>query len=179
MPVPEAARNSLQSNLLRELRRAFPHSTILILCAMWLTTAGPVRGQEPASAEAGRHLFQTVCVTCHTIGAGVKIGPDLKGVTERRDADWLRRFIRDPQQMRTSGDPTAKANLETYRIPMPNLALSEQQVEAAIAFLGAGEASPATRPPLYLPTLALAVLAAAGITFLALTRATKRVEARA
>jgi hypothetical protein len=59
---------------------------------------------------------------------------------------------------------------------MPNLGLTELQVEAVIAHLGAGAAAPAAaRPVLYLPTLALALLAAAGITLIALTQGTKRV----
>lgn len=137
-----------------------------------------LRGQEQtaASPDAGKRLFETVCVACHTIGAGVRIGPDLKGVTERRSVDWLRQFIRDPEQMRTARDPIAAANLAQFGIRMPNLGLTEPQVQSVIAHLGATEAAPAGRPALYLPTLALAGLAAAGITLIALTVGTKRVE---
>lgn len=147
----------------------------------WLIGPLPLVGQEQAAAspEAGKRLFETVCVACHTIGAGAKIGPDLQGVTERRTTDWLRRFIRDPEQMRAAGDSIAAANLAQYGMRMPNLGLTEPQVESLIAHLGAAEAAPAGRPALYLPTLALAGLAAAGITLIALTVGTKRVETRA
>lgn len=140
-------------------------------------------GQEPsaASPEAGKQLFETVCVACHTIGAGVRIGPDLLGITERRERAWLARFIRDPEQLFRERDSLATAILAQYGVRMPNLGLTEPQVESVIAHLGAAQAAATTaaRPALYLPTLALALLAAAGITLLALTLGTKRVEIRA
>ena len=34
-----------------------------------------------------------ICNACHSIGEGKKIGPDLKGVTERREEAWLIKFI--------------------------------------------------------------------------------------
>ncbi|HLG05810.1 MAG TPA: cytochrome c [Gemmatimonadales bacterium] len=137
----------------------------------------------PAAAQAaqleGKRIFETICVACHTIGAGVKIGPDLQGVTERREPAWLMRFIRDPEQVRKSGDSVAAANRVKYSIPMPNLGLTEPQVAAVIAHLGAAPAAAAVRPPLYLPTLALALVAVAGITLISLTLGTKRVETQA
>jgi mono/diheme cytochrome c family protein len=149
----------------------------------WLAVIVPHRsfGQTVAAAspDAGKRLFETVCFACHTIGAGVRIGPDLQGVTERRTLEWLRQFIRDPERMRAAGDSIAAANLARYAIRMPTLGLSEQQVEGVIAHLGAGDAAPGGRPPLYLPTLGLALLAAAGITLITLTLATKRLEVRA
>lgn len=137
-----------------------------------------IRAQVPA-ADPARQLFETVCAACHTIGAGVRIGPDLAGVTERRNADWLRSFIRDPEQMRRSGDPVATANLAQYGVPMPNLGLTEEQVDGLIRHLGGAPATAPTRPRQYLPTLALALLAAAGITWMALALGRKRVETRA
>lgn len=144
-----------------------------------LTHALSAQVQTASAAADGKQLFETVCVACHTIGGGVRIGPDLQRVTERRTLEWLRQFIRDPEQLRASGDSTAAANLARYGIKMPNLGLTEQQVGAVIAHLGAAEAAPAGQPALYLPTLALAGLAAAGITLVALVVGTKRVETRA
>ncbi len=39
------------------------------------------------TAEAEKNF--AVCKACHTIGGGKLIGPDLKGVTERRDEDCM------------------------------------------------------------------------------------------
>ncbi len=46
-------------------------------------------------AEEGETIFQAQCAACHTIGGGPLVGPDLLGVTERRENDWLIRWIRE------------------------------------------------------------------------------------
>jgi mono/diheme cytochrome c family protein len=48
------------------------------------------RAQDPAT------FYDDNCATCHTIGGGVLGGPDLKGVTARRDRERLIRFLLDP-----------------------------------------------------------------------------------
>jgi mono/diheme cytochrome c family protein len=157
--------------------------TPLLAATAVATGSAAARAQEQAPpaapAEAGKRLFETVCVACHTIGGGVRIGPDLAGVTARRDHDWLVRFITDPEQLRQSGDSVAAANLARYGVRMPDLGLSAAQVEAVVTHLGATAPAPPERPALYLPTIALSLLAAAGITLVALTSATRRSETRA
>src|SRR4029453_11473856 len=56
-------------------------------------------GQEP-----GQALFKKICAPCHTIGVGDRVGPDLRGVTARRDHDWLTRYIRNPGRMLAQKD---------------------------------------------------------------------------
>jgi len=51
--------------------------------------------------------FRLNCTSCHTIGGGRLVGPDLLGVTERKDRAWLARFITDPQSVLDSGDAYA------------------------------------------------------------------------
>ncbi len=58
-------------------------------------------GQEPESD------FKQNCMSCHTIGGGRLTGPDLKNVGQRKDRDWLVRFIIDPRSVIDSGDPYA------------------------------------------------------------------------
>jgi protein SCO1 len=73
---------------------------------------------------------------CHTIGVGDRVGPDLRGVTERRDRTWLASYIRNPAAMLAGNDPAARelaARFESVR--MPNLRLSEQDAEDLIGFL--------------------------------------------
>lgn len=74
-------------------------------------------GQETAA------YFKQNCYSCHTIGGGRLVGPDLKEVTTRRDRDWLVRFILNPQGMIDRGDPYAKQILEESRgVVMPPVA---------------------------------------------------------
>jgi len=141
----------------------------------------PMLSQVPVpSPDEGQQLFQTRCTACHTIGGGVRVGPDLKGVTERRDLAWLRRFILGPDQMLKEGDPIARAMLQEFGIPMPNLGLTAPQVEAIIAYLQttAQGRSPVAPPSLYVPTLAIGLLAIIALTFVGLRAGRKRVEVR-
>jgi mono/diheme cytochrome c family protein len=106
------------------------------------------------SASEGQALFQEKCAACHTIGQGDKVGPDLKGVTTRRERAWLTRWIAVPDQMVAQGDPIATELFQKYNsIQMPNLNLTEGQVAALIAYLetqaetGSAAPQPATPQP--------------------------------
>lgn len=115
------------------------------------------------SPNEGRAIFETQCVACHTIGGGVLVGPDLQGVTIRRDRNWLARWILAPDKMLAAGDPIATQLLQkSNNVPMPNLGLTEAQVASVIAYLetqtgasSAGETSasqPVGAPAITLPS---------------------------
>jgi nitrite reductase (NO-forming) len=88
------------------------------------------------SAEQGEAIFEAKCSACHFIGAGIRVGPDLQGVTERRDREWLARWIAEPDRMLAEGDPIATELLaQFHNVPMPNLQLSPADVENVIAYL--------------------------------------------
>jgi mono/diheme cytochrome c family protein len=129
------------------------------------------------SPEEGQVLFSQRCVSCHTVGAGVKIGPDLKGVTERREEAWLTTQILAPSQ-HDENDPISVANREQYGLQMPDLTLTEQQVGDVIAYLKTATTAPTVIPVLYAPTLAAGVLVIIVLTLLGLRFGTKKVEVR-
>jgi cytochrome oxidase Cu insertion factor (SCO1/SenC/PrrC family)/mono/diheme cytochrome c family protein len=86
--------------------------------------------------EPGQALFKKICAPCHTIGVGDRVGPDLRGVTERRSRDWLARFIRHPQQVRAEKDPVTVALAEKFPgVRMPNLGMSEVDAIDLIYYL--------------------------------------------
>jgi ubiquinol-cytochrome c reductase cytochrome b subunit len=40
------------------------------------------------------------CGSCHKVnGAGIKMGPDLNGVAQRRSRDWLEEHFLNPQKL--------------------------------------------------------------------------------
>jgi mono/diheme cytochrome c family protein len=90
-------------------------------------------------ADQGLRLFVAKgCVTCHVhpdvAGSGpAKVGPDLTG--RRFDADYLRRFLADP-------------NIATTRGPggfeMPNLDLAPAEIAALTAFINGAPEAPAS-----------------------------------
>ncbi len=103
---------------------------------------GPSTRQSYAAAgevtdrSHGFYLFRTRCQSCHTVGEGDRLGPDLTGVTRARPHAWLSRWIREPDLMIAEGDPTALALKARYRdLPMPNLGLNEAEAEAIIQYL--------------------------------------------
>jgi len=105
---------------------------LLILSTAYLVNAASLT----QSAEEGKTLYEQNCIACHTIGGGTLVGPDLQGVISRRDQDWLINFISAPDQMLAEGDPIATQLLEEYNnVAMPNLGLSETQVESILAYL--------------------------------------------
>jgi protein SCO1/2 len=90
----------------------------------------------PLPLDPGAHLFQSRCAACHSLGQGDRVGPDLRGVTARRDRAWLAGFIATPDQLLAAGDPLATALFAQYRqVQMPNLRLGEADVAALLAYL--------------------------------------------
>lgn len=87
---------------------------------------------DPAAVKA-KLAFESKCLACHSIGAGDKLGPDLLGVTKRRDEAWLTRWLKSPEQMLQT-DATAKALLDRWKIPMPNQGLSDDEIKGYIAY---------------------------------------------
>jgi len=152
----------------------------LLLAAIWASaaTSASTQGEGEERVLQGEAIFGQTCAVCHTIGRGVLVGPDLEGVTGRRQESWLKVQIQSPSVHRAQNDPIAKANLEKFGIPMPDLGLTSQQVEAVIAYLGTARTASVAIPAQYAPTLAIGVLAIVGITLIGLIVGTKRVEVR-
>ncbi len=89
------------------------------------------------TAEDEKNFQQ--CKACHTIGGGKLVGPDLKGISERRNEAWLIKFIQNSQDMVQSGDELAvKVFNENNKIPMPVNKLTDEQVIGVLAFIANG-----------------------------------------
>ncbi|HWP35221.1 MAG TPA: SCO family protein [Thermodesulfobacteriota bacterium] len=100
---------------------------------------------RPLELKDAAYFFQVHCGACHTIGGGDRIGPDLAGVTARRDRRWLARYLAEPDRMLAEGDPIATALFAKYKnVPMPNLGLTREQIAALLAYL---EAASRQAPP--------------------------------
>ena len=94
------------------------------------------------ATSSGQYLFTTRCATCHTIGRGDKIGPDLAGITGVRDRGWLTRYIAAPDTMRHEGDPIARALFAKYKtVRMPNLSLTDAEAADVVAYVDAQTAA--------------------------------------
>jgi len=89
-----------------------------------------------APAKQGRYVFENRgCNTCHRVGGGTLIGPDLAGVTQRRDDRWLATWLKNPAEV-VAKDP----KLETWThefgdIIMPDQNLNDEEIKALIAYM--------------------------------------------
>lgn len=93
---------------------------------------GPV---DEAMANRGEELFRTrACVTCHTVGGGRLVGPDLSGVTDRRDFGWMLAMIQNPDSM-IRADSIARQLLAEYMTPMANQGISAEEARALYEYL--------------------------------------------
>lgn len=80
-----------------------------------------------------------VCKACHTIGGGKLVGPDLAGITEKRDEAWLIKFIQNSQELIQSGDELAvKVFNDNLKIPMPANDLTDDQVRGVLLYIANG-----------------------------------------
>jgi cytochrome c2 len=88
------------------------------------------------TAEA-KKIFNQRCTACHSFGKGVKVGPDLKGVNQRRQRPWLLKFIRSSQGLIKAGDPVAQELFAQFKQQrMPDWTdLSEKQVSTILDWL--------------------------------------------
>lgn len=72
--------------------------------------AAPAGGGDPV---AGKALFNANCAACHKLDDKAT-GPALRGVAERRDKEWLYKWIHNSSEVIKSGDPTAVALFNEY-----------------------------------------------------------------
>ena len=93
----------------------------------------------------GESYFKQNCTSCHSIGEGDKIGPDLAEVSKRRSIDWLVKFVNYPEGMifgdeeeegYEKADPIAKKVYELYKPTiMPEQELSKNEIEQVLNYI--------------------------------------------
>ncbi|WP_185877412.1 c-type cytochrome [Blattabacterium cuenoti] len=88
--------------------------------------------------DNGKNLFKKNCTACHYMDLNKKmIGPALYGVTEKRNREWLHKWIKDNKSLRNSGDKDAidlykeYGNIEMNSFPQ----FSEKQIDDILFFI--------------------------------------------
>ncbi len=149
----------------------------VLMSFIWL---GPIHHGK--AAETGEEIFRSLCAACHTIGKGKLVGPDLAGVTSRREESWLHRQIKEPDTLIAENDPIAlQLFQEADNVPMPPLDLSDEEVVAVIAYLKSTEQQAAvatSRPSQYLPTMLISLVVLIGLTLIGFRAGSKKVDVR-
>jgi cytochrome c2 len=76
-------------------------------------SAAPVEATGGADAKLGEALFKANCASCHKLYKKA-VGPALFGVSERRDREWLYKWIVNSAELIASGDAEAVAIYNEY-----------------------------------------------------------------
>ncbi len=98
-------------------------------------------------AGEAENLFKANCSTCHTIGKGKLVGPDLKGVSTRHDEAWMLKWVKSSTAMIKSGDADAvKLFNDNAKLVMPDQTLNDAQIKSVIAFINEKEKEVAAAP---------------------------------
>jgi len=106
-------------------------------------------GLAEFAARPGEALYRRLCAGCHTVGKGNKVGPDLAGVAERRDREWLLKFISNPQKLRAQKDPVAIGLVASFpTVRMPPMGITPNDAGDLLAYVAYLEAQNAKRAPL-------------------------------
>jgi mono/diheme cytochrome c family protein len=136
----------MQSGHAHQARLVIALGFFLLLSSPGGLSHGQSLGEE--SGEGGRAkfspeaaaIFNTRCTACHTYGKGIKVGPDLKGVNERRKRDWLLKFIHASSVVIKSGDSTARTLFAEFKQQrMPDwIDLSDKQINDILDYVAAG-----------------------------------------
>ena len=113
-------------------------SAVMVSCL--LATLAPTTVAADFDAAA---VFTTRCATCHTIGKGDLIGPDLAGVTDRRERPWLIAFVRSSQSVVLSGDPTANELFDRFGgTKMPDHPYGDEEIDNLLTLIENGGPAP-------------------------------------
>lgn len=76
---------------------------VLVALALCAAVSASLLARSPQDPAV---FYEDNCASCHTIGGGALGGPDLKGVTARRDREWLIHFMLEPEKF--ADDPAVK-----------------------------------------------------------------------
>jgi nitrous-oxide reductase len=99
---------------------------------------GPIKGPvklgaiDPTLVSKGKTVFEAKCTACHKIDERF-VGPALRGVTKRRQPEWIMNMIMNPVEM-TQKDEIAEELLEKYATQMANQSVGGDDARALLEF---------------------------------------------
>jgi mono/diheme cytochrome c family protein len=99
--------------------------------------AGEITYQSPLNAEwvsHGKSIYELKCASCHKLTDERLVGPGWKGVTKRREPEWIVNMITNVDMMLES-DPEAQKLLEQCLVRMPNQNISRDEARHIIEYM--------------------------------------------
>jgi protein SCO1/2 len=114
----------------------FLAATMLNFLGLNDAKSGPSYAEaKPVVIDTGKYLFQSRCEGCHSLGKGDKIGPDLAGLSTRRERAWIARYVNEPERVRGAGDAAALELMKRYKMRMPAQNLGQDDLAALLKYL--------------------------------------------
>lgn len=110
---------------------------LTLLIPNYIFAASDAKG-DPA---AGQKIFKANCTTCHTVGQGKLVGPDLAGVTARVPQpyeEWMHKWILNNAALRKGGDAYANKVFQDNNgtaMTVFDGVLTDAQIDDVIAYL--------------------------------------------
>jgi cytochrome oxidase Cu insertion factor (SCO1/SenC/PrrC family) len=87
----------------------------------------------------GEQIYRTRCNTCHSLTGNEladALGPDLLGVTQKREVQWLLNWLQAPDKMLKNKDPIATALFKQYNsLAMPNMRLNKEEALSLLDYI--------------------------------------------
>jgi len=120
--------------------------TFLLLFSLSFSTMAQ-DAVDVARQKEGRKLYNNLCASCHKLDRKL-IGPALAGVTERRENDWLKAWIKNNAALRASGDRDAIAIFNEYNGSVMSAfpQLSDAQIDDILYYTEVGNPKPVLAP---------------------------------
>jgi cytochrome c551/c552 len=84
--------------------------------------------------DGGKAIYDMKCGSCHKLSEEKLVGPGWKGVTDRRQPEWIMNFVTNTEEM-LEKDTEAKNLYEVCLVKMPNQNLSDADAHGILEFM--------------------------------------------
>jgi glucose/arabinose dehydrogenase/mono/diheme cytochrome c family protein len=122
------------------MSRSLLHSFVCVIVTSLLVNCAGSRKQqvsqsESHSAEQGKALFTSNCVSCHALEAE-EIGPRLGGITSLLSEKELIAFVKNPNLAIESGNKRAISLTKRYKMIMPPFEfLKDEEIKSILSYV--------------------------------------------
>ncbi len=89
---------------------------------------------DPKMVASGKTVYDMKCASCHKLSAEKLVGPGWKGVTDRRQPEWIMNFVTNTEEM-LDKDAESKKMMEVCLVKMPNQNLSDDDARRVLEYM--------------------------------------------
>ncbi|GAA4383810.1 cytochrome c [Hymenobacter koreensis] len=89
---------------------------------------------DQAMVSKGKSISELKCLSCHSMGDNKVVGPGWKGITSRREPEWIMNMVVHTDAMLET-DPAAQKMLEECLVRMPNQNLTQDEARQVLEYM--------------------------------------------